>query len=71
MKLARSTYYYHSRRATEVKKALHERITMLCAEFPRYGYRRITAQPMAARHQREYQRLATPILPKGNRSQRT
>lgn len=44
MKLARSTYYYHSRRATELKKALHERITMLCAEFPRYGYRRITAQ---------------------------
>ncbi len=45
MKLARSTYYYRrSRRATELKKALHERITMLCAEFPRYGYRRITAQ---------------------------
>ena len=44
MKLARSTYYYHSRSATDLKKTLHERITMLCAEFPRYGYRRITAQ---------------------------
>lgn len=37
MKLARSTYYYRSRRAAAREKALHERIIALCEEFPRYG----------------------------------
>jgi putative transposase len=44
MKLARSTYYYRSRRAAAREKALHERIIALCEEFPRCGYRRITHQ---------------------------
>lgn len=44
MKRARSTYYYRSRRATTARKAVERRITQLCAELPRYGYRRITAQ---------------------------
>jgi len=44
MKLARSTYYYRSDRQTTVRNALEKRIALLCAEFPRYGYRRITAQ---------------------------
>jgi putative transposase len=44
MKLARSTYYYRARRAAAEKAAVHARITALCAEFPRYGYRRITHQ---------------------------
>jgi putative transposase len=44
MKLARSTYYYRSRRAAALEKALLERIFNLCEEFPRYGYRRVTQQ---------------------------
>ena len=44
MKLARSTYYYRARRAAAEKAAIHTRIAALCAEFPRYGYRRITHQ---------------------------
>jgi len=44
MKLARSTYYYRSRRTTAEKVALCKRIEALCAEFPRDGYRRITHQ---------------------------
>jgi putative transposase len=44
MKLARSTYYYHRRRSTAEKVVLHDRIAELTAEFPRYGYRRVTYQ---------------------------
>jgi len=44
MKLARSTYYYRSRRAAAREKALRERIVTICEEFPRYGYRRVTHQ---------------------------
>ena len=44
MKLARSTYYYRPRRVSALRKALKKRIAVLCAEFPRYGYRRVTAQ---------------------------
>jgi putative transposase len=44
MKLARSTYYYRSRRAAAREKALRERIVALRDEFPRYGYRRVTHQ---------------------------
>jgi len=43
MKLARSTYYYRSRRSTAEKKVLQQRIAELSAEFPRYGYRRVVA----------------------------
>jgi hypothetical protein len=42
MKLARSTYYYRSCRNAAEKKALLDRIEVLCTEFPRDGYRRIT-----------------------------
>jgi putative transposase len=44
MKLARSTYYYRSRRRAAEKKVLRDRIEALCAESPRDGYRRITRQ---------------------------
>lgn len=44
MKLARSTYYYRSRGPTTTKHAVEKRIVLLCVKFPRYGYRRITAQ---------------------------
>jgi putative transposase len=49
MKLARSTYYYRSRRNAAAEKLLLGRIEMLCAEFPRDGYRRITHQLRADR----------------------
>jgi putative transposase len=44
MKLARSTYYYRSRRSAAAKTVLQDRIVELSAEFPRYGYRRVTHQ---------------------------
>ena len=44
MKLARSTYYYRSRRMAAEKKIVRDRVEALCAEFPRDGYRRITRQ---------------------------
>jgi putative transposase len=44
MKLARSTYYYRSCRQSTARTAAEKRIALLCAKFPRYGYRRITAQ---------------------------
>jgi putative transposase len=44
MKLARSTYYYRRRRSAAEKVARHDRIAELTAEFPRYGYRRVTYQ---------------------------
>jgi len=44
MKLARSTYYYRRRRSAAERVVLHDRIAELTAEFPRYGYRRVTYQ---------------------------
>lgn len=43
MDLARSTFYRRSRAEVD-DTALVERIQAICAEFPRYGYRRVTAQ---------------------------
>src|SRR3712207_7445652 len=47
MSLAPSTYYYRPRaRSAEAAVAedrLVARIREICAEFPRYGYRRVTA----------------------------
>jgi transposase-like protein len=39
MKLARSTYFYRSRRRAAAKKVLRDRAEAPCAEFPRDGYR--------------------------------
>ena len=48
MNLPRSSFYYASQKRApsepQREKALQERIEALCLEFPRYGYRRITAQ---------------------------
>jgi putative transposase len=44
MKLARSSYYYRSRNQNAARVAVEKRIALLCAKFPRYGYRRISAQ---------------------------
>lgn len=47
MKIARSIYYYRIRRTAAEKIVLRNRVVALCEEFPRYGYRRVTAQLMA------------------------
>ncbi len=48
MSLAPSTYYYRPRgrspEAVAAEARLVARIHEICAEFPRYGYRRVTAQ---------------------------
>ena len=44
MNLARSMYYYRPRRRAKDEDALKRRIEAICAAFPRYGYRRVTAQ---------------------------
>jgi putative transposase len=48
MGLARSSYYYQSEAPAEDDLAaqvdLRDRIEAICAEFPRYGYRRVTTQ---------------------------
>lgn len=48
MRLARSTYYHRAQeRDPETMRAeaeLRARMREICAEFPRYGYRRVTAQ---------------------------
>ena len=48
MKLARSTFYYRRRaKSPEYLKSeadLRARIEVICLEFPRYGYRRVTEQ---------------------------
>jgi putative transposase len=47
MRLARSSYYYPSKHPSVKQTAAERRVLALCAEFPRYGYRRITAQMRA------------------------
>ncbi|MDE0097113.1 MAG: IS3 family transposase [Gammaproteobacteria bacterium] len=44
MSLARSTYYYQPKGRRNDDGALVARIEAICTEFPRYGYRRVTAQ---------------------------
>ena len=44
MNLARSTYYYRPGDRRKDEEEWVARIEAICAEFPRYGYRRVTAQ---------------------------
>ena len=44
MKLARSTYYRRSAGQLLEDARLVERIGEICAEYPSYGYRRVTLQ---------------------------
>ncbi|MCY3771750.1 MAG: IS3 family transposase [Gemmatimonadetes bacterium] len=44
MNLSRSSYYYRPKACGKDDEALIARIEAICAEFPRYGYRRVTAQ---------------------------
>ena len=44
MSLARSTYYYRPKGRCGDDEELIVRLEAICEEFPRYGYRRVTAQ---------------------------
>ena len=46
MSIARSTFYCKTRNPDRMKTEadLRDRIETICLEFPRYGYRRVTAQ---------------------------
>ena len=51
MELARSTYYDEPQGQPVEEARLVERIKHICAEWPSYGYRRVTAEsckPLAA-----------------------
>jgi putative transposase len=62
MSLAPSTYYYRPRvrpaEAAVAEARLVARIRELCAEFPRYGYRRVTAQLKAEGERVNHKRVA-------------
>jgi putative transposase len=62
MSLAASTYYYRSRaksaEAVAREARLVARIHAICAEFPRYGYRRVTAQLKAEGDRVNHKRVA-------------
>ncbi len=62
MSLAPSTYYYRpkprSADAVAAEARLVERIREICAEFPRYGYRRVTAQLKAEGERVNHKRVS-------------
>jgi len=61
MKLARSSFYYGPKVKTseELKKEadLRDRIEVICLEFPRYGYRRVTKQLQHERWRVNHKRI--------------
>ena len=75
MSLAPSSYYYRpkgrSPEAVAAEARLVARIHAICAEFPRYGYRRVTAQLKAEGEQVNHKRVSRtmreqdlPVRPK-------
>jgi putative transposase len=62
MSLAPSSYYYRpkgrSPEAAAAEARLVARIHAICAEFPRYGYRRVTAQLKAEGEQVNHKRVS-------------
>jgi putative transposase len=62
MSLAPSTYYYRARaksaEAVAAEARLVARIHAICAEFPRYGYRRVTARLKAEGERVNHERVA-------------
>ncbi len=62
MSLAPSTYYYRpkgrSPEAVAAEARLVARIREICAEFPRYGYRRVTAQLKSEGERINHERVA-------------
>jgi putative transposase len=62
MSLAPSSYYYRPKprsvEAVAAEARLVERVREICAEFPRYGYRRVTAQLKAEGERVNHKRVA-------------
>jgi putative transposase len=62
MSLAPSTYYYRAKaksaEAVMTEARLVARIHAICAEFPRYGYRRVTAQLQAEGERVNHKRVS-------------
>src|ERR671927_1386752 len=62
MSLAPSTYYYRAKaksaEAMAAEARLVARIHAICAEFPRYGYRRVTAQLKAEGERVDHKRVS-------------
>ena len=62
MSVAPSTYYYRAKarsaEAVVAEARLVARIHAICAEFPRYGYRRVTAQLKAEGERVNHKRVA-------------
>ena len=62
MSLAPSTYYYRAKaksaEAIAAEARLVARIHAICAEFPRYGYRRVTAQLKAEGERVNHKRVS-------------
>jgi putative transposase len=62
MSLAPSTYYYRAKaksaEAVMTEARLVARIHVICAEFPRYGYRRVTAQLKAEGERVNHKRVS-------------
>jgi putative transposase len=62
MSLAPSTYYYRARaksvEAVAEEARLVARVHEICAEFPRYGYRRVTAQLKAEGERVNHKRVS-------------
>jgi putative transposase len=62
MSLAPSTYYYRAKarsaEAVVAEARLVARIHAICAEFPRHGYRRVTAQLKAEGERVNHKRVA-------------
>jgi putative transposase len=69
MSLAPSTYYYRPRAkpagAAAGEARLVERVHAICAEFPRYGYRRVTAQLKAEGERVNRKRVARIMREQG------
>lgn len=65
MDLARSTYYYRPQGRRKDDEALIERIESICVEFPRYGYRRVTAQLRHEGHRGNHKRVARIMRERG------
>src|SRR5947209_19367561 len=62
MSLAPSTYYYRAKsrsaEAVAAEARLVARIHAICGEFPRYGYRRVTAQLKAEGERVNHKRVS-------------
>ena len=65
MNLPRSSYYYRPKACGKDDEALIARIEAICAEFPRYGYRRVTAQLRHEGRRVNHKRVARIMCERG------